>query len=41
MTATISTSTLAKGAHEIIITQPYTYLGLPRTYYEQYGFKVT
>jgi len=40
VTANIPTSTISVGAHELIIKASYTYLGLPRTYYEQYGFKV-
>jgi hypothetical protein len=40
ITASIPTSTLSVGAHEVIVTFTYTYLGLPRTYYEQYGFQV-
>ncbi|MGD0476595.1 MAG: hypothetical protein ABSB29_00320 [Nitrososphaerales archaeon] len=41
ITASIPTTTLSTGLHEVIITAHYTYLGLARTWYEQYGFKVT
>jgi ABC-type transport system substrate-binding protein len=40
ITASTPTSTLSVGPHEVIVTFTYTYLGLPRTYYEQYGFEV-
>jgi hypothetical protein len=36
----IPTDKLAIGPHEVIITAHYTYLGLVRTWYEEYGFKV-
>ena len=40
-TATIDTTALPKGNNEVIVTLSYSYLGLDRVWYQQYGFRIT